>query len=192
MQIRKKIFRDHLANADYKEHIEAVSEVLPEFGETVALKGDKVGLTKVLEHKSILSQDFDLVMASFDVESHFTNVPVDETIDFILETIFVNDDDVFQGFSKVDFKKLLELAVRDTAFVFNDEVYVQVDGVGMGNPLSCTFADIFMFKFEQELLDNCPASFKPLFYRRYVDDTFRLFRDHHHCDLFLEYANASH
>ncbi|XP_066969141.1 uncharacterized protein [Macrobrachium rosenbergii] len=128
---------------------------------------NKYKLSNSLESKqSIVSQDSDLVMASFDVESLFTNVPVEETISFMLEDIFRNDDDVFQGFSKADFKKLLELAVRDTAFIFNDEVYVQVDGVGMGNPLSCTFADIFMFTFEQQLLDICPASFKPLIYRR--------------------------
>ena len=35
-------------------------------------------------------------------------------------------------------------------------------------------------------------SFKPLFYRRYVDDTFLIFRDSSHVDLFLNYLNSKH
>ncbi|XP_064120680.1 histidine-rich glycoprotein-like [Macrobrachium nipponense] len=51
IQSRKRIFRENLANADYSEHIEVVGELLAEFGDTVALQGDKLGLTNVLEHK---------------------------------------------------------------------------------------------------------------------------------------------
>lgn len=69
---------------------------------------------------------------------------------------------------------------------------MQVEGVGMGNQLSCIFADIFMHKFERELLDSCLSMFKPLFYRRYVDDAFVLFKDSYHCDQFLQYPNSLH
>ncbi|XP_064113601.1 uncharacterized protein LOC135220267 [Macrobrachium nipponense] len=45
---RKRTFREHLANADYSEHVEAISGLLAEFGDMVALQGDKLGLTNVL------------------------------------------------------------------------------------------------------------------------------------------------
>ena len=35
-------------------------------------------------------------------------------------------------------------------------------------------------------------SFKPVFYARYVDDTFVLFRDESHYKLFLNYINSNH
>jgi hypothetical protein len=38
-------------------------------------------------------------MASFDIESLFTNIPVDETIDIIIDYFF-NDNNIFMKFSK--------------------------------------------------------------------------------------------
>ena len=48
IQSRKQTFSEHLANADYSEHVEAISGLLAEFGDTVALQGDKLGGTNVL------------------------------------------------------------------------------------------------------------------------------------------------
>ena len=62
----------------------------------------------------------------------------------------------------------------------------------MGLPLGPTFANIFMCFHEQNWLDNCPSSFKPIFYRRYIDDTFLLFTDQTHVTRFLEYLNSMH
>ena len=41
-------------------------------------------------------------------------------------------------------------------------------------------------------MNNCPSSFKPLLYRRYVDDCFLLFRSSDHVPLFLDYLNQQH
>ena len=59
----------------------------------------------------------------------------------------------------------------------------------MGSPLGPLFANIFMSFHEQKWLNNCPSSFKPLLYRRYVDDCFLLFRSSDHVPLFLDYLN---
>ena len=62
----------------------------------------------------------------------------------------------------------------------------------MGSPLSCFYANIFLCHWEKIWLDNCPSDFKPLYYRRYVDDTFLLFREPWHVDSFFEYLNNQH
>ena len=49
-----------------------------------------------------------------------------------------------------------------------------------------------MCHHESQWLDNCPPAFKPVLYRRYVDDTFLLFRDTSHVDCFLTYLNSKH
>ena len=87
---------------------------------------------------------------------------------------------------------MLELSVRDVLFFFNNVLYSQINGVGMGNPLGPTLANAFLCHHEIKWLDNCPSDFKPIFYRRYVDDTFILFRDPSHVAKFLDYLNSQH
>ena len=45
---------------------------------------------------------------------------------------------------------------------------------------------------EKTWLQNCPFLFKPLLYRRYVDDCFPLFKSLNHVPLFLDYLNRQH
>ena len=71
----------------------------------------------------ILSQDSDLYMSSLDVESLFTNVPVRETINIILGKLFPLPDSIYCNFNIDSFRSLLELAVLDTAFVINNNLY---------------------------------------------------------------------
>ena len=134
-------------------------------------------------------------MASFDVTSLFTNVPLDEVIDICTNVMFADDNIVnYNGckFDRSNFKKLLSFAVKDNHFLFNGVLYDQIDGVAMGSPLGPTLANIFMCSLEQRYLSNCPSQFKPLLYRRYVDDTFCLFKDKNDIDLFLNYINGIH
>ena len=77
-------------------------------------------------------------------------------------------------------------------FFFNNILYRQINSVGMGNPLGPTLANAFLCHHETKWLDNCPSDFKPIFYRRYVDDTFILFRDPSHVAKFLNHFNSQH
>ena len=130
-------------------------------------------------------------MSSFDVCNLFTNVPLDETISIILNSLFANTSTV-EGLNKKQFKNLLDIATKDILFLFKDKLYKQVDGVAMGSPLGPTLANIFMSHFERLWLRDCPAEFRPLHYSRYVDDTFVLFRSRDHISKFHEYLNSQH
>ncbi|XP_046863266.1 uncharacterized protein LOC124457010 [Xenia sp. Carnegie-2017] len=132
-----------------------------------------------------------VVMASFDVKSLFTNIPVDETIAIITNHIFSSNTS-FQGLDSSQFTQLLSLSVKNCHFFFNGQVYQQIDGVAMGSPLGPLFANIFMAFTENSWLHNCPSTFKPLLYQRYVDDCFLLFRSLDHIPLFLTYLNHQH
>ena len=124
-------------------------------------------------------------MASFDIKSLFTNIPLNETINIILCLLF-HKQNCFQGFSCNEFKKLLEFAVKD------NQLYEQVDGVATGSLLGPLFANIFLSFYETSWLSNCPSQFKPIFYRHYVDDCFLLFRSSTCILPFLNYLNSQH
>ena len=82
--------------------------------------------------------------------------------------------------------------MSESLVLFDREVYKQIDGVAMGSPLGPTLANIFLCFCEQIWLDNCPVEFKPVIYRRFVDDTFLLFRSKEHIEKFRLYLNCQH
>ena len=59
-------------------------------------------------------------MASFDIKSLFTNVPLGETIDIVADTFYDVLDKPVLSLDKNFFKTLLELSVRDVLFFFNN------------------------------------------------------------------------
>ena len=88
--------------------------------------------------------------------------------------------------------RLLWPATTESFFVFDKTFYKQFDGAAMGSSLCPTLATTFLCYHEKRWLDKCPKKFKPVFYRRYVDDTFVLCRKEEHLKLFLNYFNLCH
>ena len=114
------------------------------------------------------------VLASFDVKNLFTNIPLDESINICKEKAF-RDSSHFSGFTEEQFTKLLELALKESVFLFNGELFKQIEGVAMGSPLGPVIANAFMCHHEETWLRDCPSDFKPVMYKRYVDDCFFYF-----------------
>jgi hypothetical protein len=130
-------------------------------------------------------------MGSLDVDSLFTNIPLTETIEICCELVFKGRM-IVNGLDVAEFRKLLTMATRESLILFNGKYYQQIDGVAMGSPLGPTLANIFLGYKETEWLDNCPLEFKPLYYRRYVDDIFLLFDSNDAIVKFQEYMNLQH
>ena len=143
---------------------------------------------RILEERKFPKSAF---LTSFDVTSLFTNVPVKETIDIAVQLMY-NNGNSFRNMAQNDFRKLLELCTHDNHFLFNNEHYSQFEGFAMGNPLSATMANLFLSFHEQQWLDECPLSFKPIVYKRYVDDCFVIFKRKSHANKFLNYLNKQH
>ena len=80
----------------------------------------------------------------------------------------------------------------ESFFIFDGKFYEKFDGVAMGSPLGSTLANAFMCHFENIWLENCSANSKPIVYRRFVDDTFLLFRKKDHVEKFKNHLNKQH
>ena len=139
----------------------------------------------------IRSQNPDLFMTSFDIDSLFTNLPLDETIELCVKKTFGRKKK-YKGFTKGEFKALLEFATKDALILFNGKYYEQIDGVAMGSPLGPHLANVFLCHWEEIWLNKCPIKFKPLYYKRYMDDTFLLFSSADDVKKFEKYINSRH
>ena len=129
-------------------------------------------------------------MVSFDVRSLFTNVPLNKTIDICLDRLYRGDPGIKPSIPEDTLRELLKLCVCENTFVLNGKIYQQIDGVAMGSSLGPLLANIYMAHLEEEYFLKYKHPFSPSFYRRYVDDTFCIFRDENHIDLFLGFINS--
>ena len=110
-------------------------------------------------------------MCSFDVRSLFTNVPLAETIQICLDTLYRSEDEPPPCMEESLLKSLLLKCTRDVEFSFDGMMYRQTDGVAMGSPLGPVLANIFLGYCELKIPDHK----WPDVYRRFVDDTFSVF-----------------
>ena len=55
-----------------------------------------------------------------------------------------------------------------------------MDGVAMGSPLGFTYANTCMSLMEDVWLEDCPLSFRPIYYKRFVGDAFLNFKESNH------------
>ena len=130
------------------------------------------------------SEDYEDV--SYDVESLFTSITVKETIDYIIQKIYVKKE--IKPFCKKSiFIKLLKKLTQECAFRINNILIKQVDGCPMGGPISVVFSDIYVCKMEEDLVITA----NPIFYKRYVDDTYVGRKKHETDKLFID-LNSYH
>ena len=111
----------------------------------------------------------DSLMVSFDVTSLFTNVPLDFTINVILDKIY-EEKLISTKLKREDMKLLFEMCTKEMHFSMNEKIYKQVDGVAMGSPLGPVLANVFMVELEKQVLPLLAG--KVTSWERYVDDTF--------------------
>ena len=141
--------------------------------------------------EEVVNYDHNLYMASLDVESLLTNIHFKETIKNCVNNLFSNN--FYSGkLSRKDFYELLRLETTESSFISDNKLYKQIDGVAMGSPLGPTLATAFLCHFEKNWLNECPSQFKPVVYKRYVDDIFVLFKSKEHLKLFVSYMNLKY
>ena len=141
--------------------------------------------------KDIINQNSICFMASLDVDSLFTNVLLDETIKICIDELCKSEMTV-SGLNEKEMFEMLSLTLKESIILFDNKYYNQIDGIAMGSPLVPTLAKTFLCHHESNWLKDCPKDFKPVYYKRYVDDIFVLFNKPKHAQFFLEYMNKKH
>ena len=106
---------------------------------------------------------------SFDVKSLFKNVPLNETIDIILTKVY-DGNKIDTKIPRSILKELLYLCAKHLHFKFNNEIYIQCDGVAMWSTLGPLLANIFMISLEDSTLPKLELNLCN--WKRYMYDTF--------------------
>ena len=101
------------------------------------------------------------------MDSLFTDIPVQETIDYIIHQIYT-ENLLPQICRKIIFRRLLLKVTTECSFLLKQKLCKQTEGCSMGGPLSVTMADIHMIRTKNHVL----KPLKPLIYKRYVDDIY--------------------
>ena len=114
-----------------------------------------------------------------DVESLFTNVPIEPTINIIIQHCYHHSNLAPPEMNQDTLRKLLLLCTKSSPFKSpSGDMYLQTEGVAMGSPLGPTFANFYVGNLEQEIIPQCIN--KPILYCRYIDDIFLLVTNQNH------------
>ncbi len=130
------------------------------------------------------------VMATLDVSALYTNIPHNEGIQACLNAL-----NEYRGVhtlpNNISIVNLLRLVLTTNNFEFNSSHYTQISGTAMGTKLAPSYANLFMAKYEEDIVN--PYKPQPIVWWRYIDDVFALF------DIpipeisdFVSYLNRSH
>ena len=135
--------------------------------------------------KSVEVTDSDSLV-SFDVESLFTSVPIEDAC-IILKSRLDEDDSLVDrtALSAQDIVSLTRLCVSNAYFLWDGKFYKQREGAAMGSPLSPILANLYMEWFEEQAISSAP--YKPKLWVRYVDDTFVVWQ--HNREQLTEFLN---
>nr|XP_054761191.1 uncharacterized protein LOC129267566 [Lytechinus pictus] len=128
-------------------------------------------------------------MISFDVESLFTNVPIEGACRVARERLTADNQLASRtSLTPEEISTLLEFVLKSTYFLYNGKFYEQTEGAAMGSPVSAVIANMYMEAFENTALNDCPPKLEPKIWKRYVDDTFIIVNKHRSKDL-LDFMN---
>ena len=136
-------------------------------GKTSSFVKDSTDFIQKIKHFSINPEKETLV--SFYVSAVFTSIAVPVALQVINSKISTCTN--FTNICKIPTEKvikLLEFTWTNCIFCFNIKFYKQLQGAGMGSPVSPVIANIYLEYFESLAIPSSPALIKWWF--RYVDD----------------------
>ena len=119
-------------------------------------------LLRKLPPKGIDEED-----VSYDVEALFTSIPIDMTIDYIIEEIYEREA-IKPLCKKLIFKRFLKRLTSGCTFSANGKLIRQLDGCPIGGNFSQIMASICMTKCLKDVI----KPLDPIYFGLYVDDGF--------------------
>ena len=132
------------------------------------LRDTKDFITKLNQLKSIPNNS---ILVTMDVRSLYTNIDHHEGAEACFEALEKRKN---KTISSSLLRRLILLVLKSNIFRFDNTYYQQIKGTAMGTPMAVNYANLFLEKFETEMLDEYErkTNLRPYVWMRYIDDIF--------------------
>ncbi|CAF4362921.1 unnamed protein product [Rotaria magnacalcarata] len=97
-------------------------------------------------------------------------LPQEEALNVLVEFLHVHGYTKVKGIPLETIRLLASIVLKENVFVYGKKIYQQVLGGAMGSSFTLTLANIFMWKWQKELVRRQDMTCE--YYGRYIDDVF--------------------
>ena len=110
-----------------------------------------------------------------DVASLYTNIDHDEEATTCFERL---EKRINKKVRSSTIKKLIKLVLSTNVFRFDNQLNKQIKGAAMGTPMAVNCANLFLDKFDNEMLDEYKkaTNIRPMMWMRYIGDIFLIWQ----------------
>lgn len=98
------------------------------------------------------------LFCTFDITDLYTMLPQEESLNVLTEFLLEHGYHKVKGIPIDAIRKLARLVIKENVFVYGEKYYRQIVGGAMGSPFTLTLANIFMWKWEQQLVQRLHAA----------------------------------
>jgi hypothetical protein len=95
---------------------------------------------------------------TFDITDLYTMLPQEESINVLTEFLLEHGYHKVKGVPLDAIRKLARLVFTENVFIYDKRFYRQVIGGAMGSAFTLTLANIFMWKWEKQVISRHLAS----------------------------------
>ncbi|CAM4848967.1 unnamed protein product [Rotaria magnacalcarata] len=97
-------------------------------------------------------------LCTFDITDLYTILPQEESIAILKQFLIRFNQTHVRGMSINAIESLARIVLTENVFIYGNKYYRQVKGGAMGSPFTLTLANIFMWHWEQKLVEKQKAS----------------------------------
>ncbi|CAF1487920.1 unnamed protein product, partial [Adineta steineri] len=92
------------------------------------------------------------LFCTFDIRNLYTMLPQEEALNILVEFLHMHGYRKVKGISLDSIRKLAAIVLKENVFVYDNKIYQQITGGAMGSSFTLTLANIFMWKWQRELV----------------------------------------
>ena len=98
------------------------------------------------------------LLCTLDITDQYTMLPQEEAITILKKFLVRFGHHHVKGMTLYAIESLARIVLTENVFIYNNKYYRQVKGGAMGSPFTLTLANIFMWHWEQKLVEQQIAS----------------------------------